>query len=278
MSKRSIKKWALLLTFWIALHTAALRAQSFAIPFSLTQSSPAVVFSLDSYGILMSTGTENGTAVLSSGEQGAGTRLLWYPGKAAFRAGYVWGTQWNDTNIGNYSVAFGSNTTASGNYSTALGDSSMASNFASTAMGVYATASGSSSVAMGDSTTASGYASMAMGAWAMASNLASTAMGDSTTASGIMSTAMGYATTAGSYDSFAVGRYNVNQPSGGGTVTPGSWVSADPLFEVGNGTGSSARADALVVYKNGVVAVHNIVRFNAGGDLSMGSFTAGTAP
>ncbi|MCA9398172.1 MAG: hypothetical protein KC618_00370, partial [Candidatus Omnitrophica bacterium] len=45
---------------------------------------------------------------------GAGTRLLWYPKKAAFRAGRVDGSQWNDSNIGNYSMAFGYNTTASG--------------------------------------------------------------------------------------------------------------------------------------------------------------------
>ncbi|GEM_PF-3271829 len=38
---------------------------------------------------------------------GAGTRMLWYPGKAAFRAGVVGGSQWDDANIGPYSVAFG---------------------------------------------------------------------------------------------------------------------------------------------------------------------------
>jgi hypothetical protein len=50
------------------------------------------VFELDTDGVLISSGTENGNAVLTSGEQGAGTRLLWYPGKGAFRAGGVDGT------------------------------------------------------------------------------------------------------------------------------------------------------------------------------------------
>ncbi len=53
--------------------------------------------------------------------EGAGTRLMWYPGKAAFRVGYVSGTQWNDTNIGLMSFATGYNTTASGSNSTAMG-------------------------------------------------------------------------------------------------------------------------------------------------------------
>ena len=36
---------------------------------------------------------------------GAGTRMMWYPTKAAFRVGYVDGTQWDDGNIGDYSTA-----------------------------------------------------------------------------------------------------------------------------------------------------------------------------
>src|ERR1700730_12391517 len=50
---------------------------------------------------------------------GAGRRMMWYPDKAAFRAGYIWNTQWDNNNIGNYSFAAGNSTTASGQYSTA---------------------------------------------------------------------------------------------------------------------------------------------------------------
>src|SRR6056297_4170621 len=46
--------------------------------------------------------------------EGAGTRLMWYPAKAAFRAGRVGrnkdGTQWNASKVGDYSVAFGVDT------------------------------------------------------------------------------------------------------------------------------------------------------------------------
>ena len=50
-----------------------------------------------------------------------GTRFIWYPKKAAIRAGEVTGTQWDDANIGNHSVAFGKNTKASAPKSTILG-------------------------------------------------------------------------------------------------------------------------------------------------------------
>ena len=52
---------------------------------------------------------------------GEGSRLFWYPKKAAFRAGKIISDQWNNTNIGSNSVAFGQNTKASGFASSALG-------------------------------------------------------------------------------------------------------------------------------------------------------------
>ncbi len=38
---------------------------------------------------------------------GAGTRMFWYPAKAAFRAGYATGAEWDDVNVGLYSMAMG---------------------------------------------------------------------------------------------------------------------------------------------------------------------------
>ncbi|MCA9405381.1 MAG: hypothetical protein KC684_02505, partial [Candidatus Omnitrophica bacterium] len=49
-----------------------------------------------------------------------GTRLVWYPKKAAFRAGRVDNSEWHSSNIGNDSVAFGYNTIASG-FGSAIG-------------------------------------------------------------------------------------------------------------------------------------------------------------
>jgi len=81
--------------------------------------------------------------------EGSGTRMMWYPGKAAFRAGYINGTQWDDANIGNYSVAIGENVRASGDNGVAFGLRSTAAQSSSFAVGEDNTASGAASVAMG---------------------------------------------------------------------------------------------------------------------------------
>ncbi|MGB3234895.1 MAG: hypothetical protein WBA94_03425, partial [Ferruginibacter sp.] len=137
--------------------------------------------------------------------QGGGRRMMWYADKAAFRAGYISGINWDKDNIGVYSFATGFNTTASGaistamgfqtttggTYSTAMGYNTNASGFASTALGTSTSAEGSSSTAMGNITTASGSSSTAMGSFTIASGHNSTAMGKYTDATGYAATAMG---------------------------------------------------------------------------------------
>jgi hypothetical protein len=108
---------------------------------------------------------------------GPGTRLLWYPAKAAFRAGEVGGTQWDAAQIGEASTALGAHTKASGAGSTALGYQTVASGGVSTALGANTTASGQSSTAMGEVTRASGASSTAMGHYTTADGERSTAMG-----------------------------------------------------------------------------------------------------
>lgn len=102
--------------------------------------------------------------VLPGPAQGPGTRLLWYPNKAAFRAGTVSATQWDETNIANYSVAFGQNNTASGTHSTITGGlNNTASGARSTVIGGQNnTASGTDSIASGtDNSTAGDYSFVA---------------------------------------------------------------------------------------------------------------------
>src|SRR5690242_20471511 len=41
--------------------------------------------------------------------QGAGTRMMWYPQKGAFRTGTISGAQWNKDSIGSNSFAAGFN-------------------------------------------------------------------------------------------------------------------------------------------------------------------------
>ena len=74
--------------------------------------------------------------------EGAGTRMLWYPDKAAFRAGSVTGIQWDQAYIGPYSVAMGFN-------SAAFGPASFASGYS-------AYAQGNSAIALGYNTNAYG--------------------------------------------------------------------------------------------------------------------------
>jgi len=112
-------------------------------------------------GIYTDTGTFSAGSNLTV--SGAGTRMLWYPKKAAFRAGYVADSNWNDDSIGAYSFAAGYNTRASGQYAIAMGEGAKASGTIATAMGESTTASGSSTTAMGFVTIASGDYATAMG-------------------------------------------------------------------------------------------------------------------
>ncbi len=134
------------------------------------------------------------------------------------------------------SAAIGANAKSSGPYSTALGTGTIASAFYATAMGKETTASNTNATAMGQQTTASGYNS--------------TAMGYNTSALGSFSSAMGYNTKARSYLATAIGRYNV-----GTAIDQINWNSADPLFEIGNGTSILTLSNALTVLKNGNVGI-----------------------
>jgi hypothetical protein len=223
--------------------------------------SPEFRLSLDNDAGILAKGTFGAGDMLST--SGEGTRLVWYPRKAAFRVGYVDNVYWDNDSIGDYSVAMGHNTKAKGLYSTALGDMTNASGVASLAMGFLTTASGGVSTAMGYSTFARGVCSTTMGMETVAQGQNSTAMGDGTVAGGDGSTAMGSSTTANgnsatvmgvgtkadSYASVAIGRYN----SGGGSPT--SWIYTDPLFEIGIGENSSHPENALTVLKNGYVGI-----------------------
>jgi hypothetical protein len=92
---------------------------------------------------------DHGTWSNSPPAEGMGARMMWYPARSAFRAGYVDGTQWDGANIGYYSVAIGQNTRASGDGGVALGIRSIASGSSTFAAGEDNTASGAASVALG---------------------------------------------------------------------------------------------------------------------------------
>ena len=88
---------------------------------------------------------------------------MWYPNKAAFRAGRVDSTQWDAANIGNYSFAVGQKNTASGQWSAALGQNNTASGENSLVAGKNSSATANQSIALGDNVFASGISSVAIG-------------------------------------------------------------------------------------------------------------------
>jgi hypothetical protein len=173
---------------------------------------------------------------------GEGTRMMWYPDKAAFRAGYVDNNNWDKDSIGQYSFASGNKTRASGLTSTALGFLSKAFGNYSTAIGFSANAGGVFSVALGSNTRAYGISSTAMGAQTEASAENSTAMGLINIAYAENSTVMGSYNNAYTPNSLVIGKYNENN-------------GFNRLFEIGNGTALNARRNALTVLDNGNVGI-----------------------
>ena len=241
-------------------------AFSQSVGIGTTQPNPSALLHVDlgassTKGLLI-TGTFNQNAIVPS--LGEGARLMYYPGKAAFRAGGVDGLQWNDSNTGIFSMATGRSTvasggiatamgyytTASGIKSTALGSSSIASGETSTAMGNYTIASGTESTAMGVSSNASGSGSTAMGFNTFAVGEYSTAMGDNTTAGGAISTAMGSNTIAKAYAGLSMGSYNDDSDNPTIALSP-----TDRIFQIGNGSSSSVRSNAITVLRSGNTGV-----------------------
>jgi len=169
---------------------------------------------------------------------------------------------------GNYSNAMGRSTNASGSYSNAMGRSTTASGNYSNAMGRSTTASGSYSTASGYNSTASGNYSNASGSYSTASGKYSNAIGSSTNASGYFSNAMGLQTTANCYAQTTIGQYSDN--SSWTSCSPTSFAADNsPLFVIGNGTATSARSNAFVVYDNGTATLSG--ELMVGGDITVSS-------
>ncbi|MEZ4777838.1 MAG: hypothetical protein R2786_00450 [Flavobacteriaceae bacterium] len=211
------------------------------------------------------TGTFGAGATLAL--SGSGTRMFFYPRKAAFRAGNVTATQWNDANIGDYSVAMGRSTIASGTYDTAIGFGSTASGTYSTALGWANTASGAYSFSLGQNSLASGWSSTVLGRISTASGSQSMVFGHGITASGDNSIAIGNNGTLSGWNSMTLGN-DLVAPSGyevaignfNTTYSPNSTTAidnADRLFSVGNGTSNVTRSNALTIYKSGLMNIND---------------------
>jgi hypothetical protein len=182
---------------------------------------------------------------------GAGIRMMWYPDKAAFRAGRVSSTQWDKDSIGNYSFATGYNAKAKGQYSVALGNSTIATGNFSAAIGSAAIASGEIAAAIGESVTASGQSSMALGANSVASGLGSAAIGSGASATNSFSIALGGSTASGNR-SVALGDNTLS--SGSGSTAMGSFTAATGNFSTAMGEGTTASGNRSTAMGEGTIA------------------------
>lgn len=165
---------------------------------------PAFHLTIDNDGGILAMGTFGIGAIVPAGL--TATRMIWYPYKAAFRAGDAGAGEWDDANTGSWSAAFGESTTASGRWSFAVGSGTVASGDGATAIGTNTTASGLNSFAMGfTSTVASGKFSFAGGASVLASNAGDFAFGETALATGGFSTCFGLDAQANGQLSYAFG-------------------------------------------------------------------------
>ena len=181
---------------------------------------------------------------------GAGSRMMWYPQKAAFRVGSVNGTQWDKDSIGLYSFASGYNTKSIGEYSTSMGVQTIASGYSSTSMGAGTTASGFYSTSMGVNTSASGVNSTSMGGNTHASGQNSTSMGFLNYATGNYSTSMGAGTTASGNYSTSMG--NNTNASGYYSTSMGLESNAIGFYSTGMGwrTTASGQGSSSMGYES----------------------------
>lgn len=190
---------------------------------------------VDTAGGLVAAGTAN-VGVLPM--TGAGTRMMWYPAKWAFRAGQLDGsgaTYWDDSSIGEGSVAFGRNVRAEGANSFAVGLSARAAGDESVALGGNGVATGEDAIALGSNAQASGDGSVAVGWGSTASGLGSFAVGSSL-ADGAYAIVIGGQSRASGAYSVAIGR-NARTSNRTGAVVIGdacAGFNSDSVYPTAN--------------------------------------------
>ena len=230
------------------------------------------------------------------------SRFFFDKSKGAFRAGDVKNDNWDDLNVGNFSVAFGKdtkafgkgafaagrNSVAAGDYSFAAGDGVQANQNFSLAIGNNAISNAIGAVAIGDNALTDGLYSTAIGYQATTSNtsIGAIALGYQANADGTGAIAFGYGNTANNTGAVAIG-YNATA-NGLGSVAVGynttsysafettaglfatsytpnnttGFDAADRLFIIGNGTNDANRSDAFMILKNGNTFINGALTLN----------------
>jgi len=209
---------------------------------------------------IVSTGTFGSGAAAPTG---AAVKFLWYPKKAAFRAGEVDFSQWNDNNIGAHSVAFGSNNVASGIASSAFGSENNALSTNSAAFGS-SNVAGENAFVSGSLNTASGIASVVFGMNNLAGGNNTTLFGFQNSAPGTRSFVSGSNNIAPSFGETVIGiGATTYAPSVNAPTQFRAANATDRLFTIGNAidannnniVDSVEKRDAMVVLKNGNIGL-----------------------
>ncbi len=196
-------------------------------------------------GAVEITGTDG---LLVSGTFGSGQdavhntapQMFFNPKKAAFRAGQVTGTQWDSSNLGDYSFATGYNTTASGKYAFAANNATEASGENATAFGYQTKAIGNAAFATGNQTEAQGNNSFTYG--------------KDTKAGGDNSFAGGSNAEAPSVGEVAFGNFPTTYTRHAADAS--TFDTRDRAFVVGIGRSTTNRKNALEVWKDGKVIIN----------------------
>jgi hypothetical protein len=159
---------------------------------------------------------------------GAGWRMMWYPAKVAFRAGYAdAGGQFDESNIGYYSWAGGALSTAAGIYSFAMGNQNTVEASAQCGM---ALGSGNKVWGSGGSI---GTCGLAFGLNNDVLDHAGVAIGQNNWSDGDAAVAIGYTTTADADYSMAFG-YRASTNGHTGAKVFGDASTTDSIEAVAN--------------------------------------------
>jgi hypothetical protein len=176
--------------------------------------------------------------------QGSGYRTMWYTYKGAFRSGYA-DTEWDDANVGFFSWAGGSNSTAQGLYSLSFGDTNKALSTSSIVFGSGNEVKGAAGLSAGAGNRVCDTYGVAFGNKAISGGPLVNGFCDSDSFNirGLAAVAMGYNVTADNDYSFAFGKFaSTNGFSGAFVWGDGSATSSLQTFKAVTNNEFAARA------------------------------------
>ena len=177
-------------------------------------------------------------------KEGPGYRTSWHSYKGAFRSGYA-DTEWNDANVGFFSWAGGSNSTASGLYSLAFGDTNRALGTSSIVFGSGNEVKGSAGISAGAGNRVCDTYGVAFGNKAISGGpiIGNNCDPNSFNIKGLAAVAIGYNVTANNDHSFALGKFaSTNGFSGAFVWGDGSATSSVQTFNAVANNEFAARA------------------------------------